>query len=76
MFLVRQKREISAAVQKILRDTAHPELPKGEIHFVLEVSGSTPMSRAVIQNNGAVAVPGINPHNESQDPHNNSESGK
>lgn len=31
MFSVRQKREISEGVQKLLRDTGHPELPEGEI---------------------------------------------
>jgi hypothetical protein len=68
MFSVRQKREISDAVQKILRDTAHPELPEGEIHFNLFVSGASRMSWANIENNGAVETPGINPHNEAQDP--------
>lgn len=33
MFSLRQKREISEAVQKILRNTNHPELPKGEINL-------------------------------------------
>ena len=40
MFSVRQKQEISAAVQKILRDTNHPELPDGEISFELHVDGA------------------------------------
>ena len=39
MFSVRQKREIADAVQKILRDTEHPELPEGEIEFTLHVKG-------------------------------------
>ena len=33
MFSVRQKREIAEKVQKILRETNHPELPDGEIQF-------------------------------------------
>ena len=37
MFSVEQKRAISNAVQKILRDTNHPELPAGEIKFKLHV---------------------------------------
>lgn len=37
MFSVAQKRAISEAVQKILRDTGHPELPAGEIKFRLIV---------------------------------------
>jgi hypothetical protein len=68
MFSVRQKREIADAVQKILRDTNHPELPAGEINFLLHVDGSTPMSWADIRNNGAVTNPGVNLHNEMQDP--------
>jgi hypothetical protein len=69
MFSVRQKREIADAVQKILRDTKHPELPVGrEIEFDLTVLGAESWSWARIQNNGAVTNPGINPHNEAQDP--------
>jgi hypothetical protein len=68
MFSVRQKREISDAVQKILRATNHPELPEGEIQFELHVIGSTGWSWADIRNNGAVPNPGVNPHNEAQDP--------
>jgi hypothetical protein len=72
MFSVRQKREISEAVQKILRDTHHPELPATEIQFHLTVKGAEDWSWAVIENNGNVINPGINVHNELQDP----ESGK
>lgn len=69
MFSVRQKRNISAAIQKILRDTNHPELPKGEIQFRLIVIGGNPLiSWAEIKNNGAVPQPDVNPHNEAQDP--------
>ena len=67
MFSIRQKREISDAVQKILRNTNHPELPESEIFFVLHVEGAEPWSRADIQNNGAVSNPSINLHNELQD---------
>jgi hypothetical protein len=67
MFSVQQKREISAAVQKILRDTRHPELPEGEIKFLLHVDGAAPWSWADIQNNGAVTTPAVNPWNEIQD---------
>ena len=69
MFSMRQKREIAEAVQKILRDTNHPELPEGEIDFHLHVSGAPVWSWADIQNNGAVTSPSINPHNEAQDNH-------
>ena len=64
MFSIRQKREISDAVQKILRETNHPELPEGEIRFLLHVDGAELWSWADICNNGSVDKPGINPWNE------------
>lgn len=65
MFSVQQKRDISDAVQKILRATKHLELPEvDEIQFKLHVDGEESWSWADIQNNGAVGDPGINPHNE------------
>jgi len=67
MFSVRQKREIADAIQKILRDTNHPELPIEEITFHLHVQGAFAWSWADIQNNGAVTNPGVNPWNEDQD---------
>lgn len=68
MFSVRQKREISEAVQKILRDTHHPELPQeGEIQFLLRVEGAESWSWAEIRNNGAILSPDVNPWNEAQD---------
>lgn len=67
MFSVRQKREISEAVQKVLRDTNHPELPDGEISFNLHVDGAEAGSWADIKNNGSVLNPSVNLHNEMQD---------
>ena len=67
MFSVRQKREIAEAVQKILRDTNHPELPTSEIQFALRVDGAEIWSWAIIANNGAISSPDINPHNEIMD---------
>lgn len=68
MFSLRQKREIADKVQTILRETAHPELPDGEINFLLHVEGADPSwSWADICNNGAVSNPNINPWNEEQD---------
>lgn len=67
MFSVRQKREIADAVQKILRETNHPELPEGEIRFSLKVSGAESWSWATIKNNGSVENPSVNPWNEQQD---------
>ena len=47
MFSIRQKREIAEAVQRILRSTNHPELPKdGEITFSLHVDGAESSSWA------------------------------
>ena len=68
MFSVRQKRKISEAVQRILRETNHPELPQGEITFQLFVRGAEDWSWADIRNNEAVTQPGYSPHNEAQDP--------
>ena len=68
MFSIRQKREIADKIQKILRETNHPELPKeGEISFRLHVKGDEVWSWADISNNEAVPNPDINPHNERQD---------
>lgn len=67
MFSVRQKREIADKVQKVLRDTNHPELPKGEITFHLHIRGAASWSWADIRNNGAVTSPGVNLHNEVMD---------
>ncbi len=64
MFSVQQKRDISDAVQKVLRDTGHPELPKGEVSFHLHVDGAESWSWADIKNNGAITNPGVNPFNE------------
>lgn len=67
MFSLRQKREIADNVQRILRETGHPELPEGEINFSLYVVGVDAESWANIRNNGRVQNPGVNPWNESQD---------
>ena len=67
MFSVKQKREISEAIQKILRKTNHPELPPDEIKFNIHVWGKETWSWADINNNGAVLIPDVNPHNEKQD---------
>ncbi len=64
MFSIQQKRQISDAVQKILRETNHPELPEGEISFDLHVNGKEVWSWADIKNNGAVDHPTVNPFNE------------
>jgi len=66
MFSVQQKRHISTEVQRVLRETHHPELPDGEITFRLMVSGAEAWSWADIRNNGVVPVPSVNPWNEAQ----------
>lgn len=66
MFSVHQKREIADKVQKILKDTNHPELPSSEIEFQLHVKGAEDWSWADIRNNGDVVNSGINPFNEMQ----------
>jgi len=66
MFSVEQKREIADKVQQILRETGHPELPQGEIQFLLHVDGAESWSWADIRNNGAVDKPDVNPWNELQ----------
>ena len=53
MFSTKQKREIADKIQKILRGTNHPELPHGEISFLLHVDGYDSESWADIKNNGA-----------------------
>lgn len=68
MFSVQQKREIAEAIQTILRDTNHPELPKdGDIKFHLHVEGAESWSWADILNNSSISKPSVNPWNESQD---------
>ena len=67
MFSVKQKREISEKVHRVLRETNHSELPKGEIIFHLHVEGAEAWSFADIKNNGAVLNPDVNPWNEEQD---------
>jgi len=67
MFSIKQKRDIASGIQKILRDTNHPELPKGEIKFIIHIEGSEDWSYAEIRNNGDVKHPNVNPWNEHQD---------
>lgn len=64
MFSVQQKRDIADGIQKLLRETDHPELPKGEIQFSIHVDGAESWSWADIMNNVAVPSPGVNPWNE------------
>ena len=67
MFSVREKRDIADKIQKILRETNHPELPEGEIKFHIHIEGAEGWSWADIKNNSTVLNPDINLHNEKQD---------
>jgi len=53
MFSSKTKYIIAAKVQEILQYTEHPELPKGEINFLLHVDGAENWSWANIRNNGS-----------------------
>ena len=64
MFSIQQKRNISDKIQKILKETNHPELPEGEITFNIHINGAESWSWADIKNNTAVTNPTINPWNE------------
>lgn len=64
MFSIQQKRHISEQVQRILRETNHPELPENEIVFTLHVKGAQEWSWADIQNNGTIITPSVNLWNE------------
>ena len=66
MFSVQQKREIADKIQVILRETNHPELPKGNIRFQIHVDGAESWSWADIQDNSSVTNPRVNPWNEAQ----------
>ncbi len=67
MFSLNRKRDIAEKIQKILRETNHPELPETEIEFEIRVKGAENCSGACIKNNGAVKNPGLNPWNEIQE---------
>jgi len=66
MFSIKEKRKISEYVQQILKETNHPELPDGEIQFLLHVDGAESWSWADIKNNSAVTTPSVNLWNERQ----------
>jgi len=51
MFSKDLKRMIANKVQQILQETCHPELPSGEIGFILHVDGKENWSWANIVNN-------------------------
>ena len=54
MFSPELKKEIAEYVQQLLAETNHPELPKGQIQFLLHVDGAKKWSWANIRNNGTI----------------------
>ncbi len=69
MFSLRQKRELSDGIQKLIRATGHPELPPEgeEIEFLIRIEGMKDWSWAEIRNNRSVKTPSMNEWNEAQD---------
>ena len=68
MFSVAQERQIAAAVEKVLLDLNHPEMPKEKPSFKLHVDGAESWSWADIEPNWIYdegKEPGVNPWNES-----------
>jgi len=55
MFSPELKNQIAEAVEQILLETNHPELPDREINFLLHVDGAENWSWANIRNNGSRA---------------------
>jgi len=53
MFSPELKQKIAERIQQLLAETNHPELPNGEIQFLLHVDGAEDWSWANIKNNGA-----------------------
>jgi len=53
MLSLELKQKIAEYVQQLLAETNHPELPDGEIQFILHVDGAEDWSWANIRNNGA-----------------------
>ena len=56
MFSPKLKREISEYIQQLLAETNHPELPDGEIKFLLHVDGAESGSWANIRNNSELRI--------------------
>ncbi len=67
MFSIQQKRDISDKIQRILRETNHPELAEGEIVFNIKIEGKESWSWANIKNNASAPNPTCNPWNERND---------
>jgi len=66
MFSIEEKKKIAAAVEKVLLDLNHPEMPKEKPDFMLHVWGKESWSWADIEPNWKFEdkEPSINPWNE------------
>ena len=71
MFSVAQKRKIAEAVEKVLLEICHSEMPKERPSFRLHVDGKEEWSWADIEPNWifdhGIKTPGVNPWNEVQE---------
>ncbi len=71
MFSIKQKQHIAKVIEEALLKLDHPEMPKERPVFKIHIWGKEPWSWADIEPNwiyGDGQTPGINPHNEAQDP--------
>ena len=66
MFSVAQKRKIAEAVEKVILELNHPEMPTERPQFHLRVDGKESWSWAEIQPNWTFdkKAPSVNPWNE------------
>lgn len=68
MFSMNEKRKLAEAVEKLLLDLNHPEMPKEKPEFTLSVNGKEDWSWAEIGPNwkfdSGVKKMGVNPWNE------------
>lgn len=73
MFSMSEKKQIASAIENLLLELNHPEMPKEKPNFSLHVDGKESWSWADIKPNwtfGEDNVPGVNPFNEiSRDLH-------
>ena len=68
MFSLEQKKAIATAIEKVLLDVHHPEMPTERLKFHLHVDGKEAWSWADIEPNWTFEnrTPGMNPWNELQ----------
>ena len=64
MFSIQEKRKISEAVEKVLLELGHPEMPLDKPLFILKVQGKEEWSYATILPNWSVTGDGANTWNE------------